>query len=1115
MRISVLTDSSSTPRQRATFPDPFDPMRRALAFRPGQRAPVLTRRQRQARDEPAALERRALEDRVREDAQWLAGIALQGRAREFAPALPDVSERVLQGWPLPLTGLAQVTDSIVRLSLQFEPVTSHARTASRVSRETGETGANGESGATGATGESGATGATGATGAIRAFREAPSVAQMISQGGLPVASPEVSPVASADGPGVAGLAVRAWARQRCSAMMQIGHWVSGTAWSIGQEIASTFLLPPCKVIFDRAGHLTSRESLAAANETGIELRLTIGRRLRARPGVAAAGQDFQPEDLQPASAEGDPGWPPARINRTARFLSAGAGSLGILNVSAGRHGEMVDAFADLWGRLDEILMSPCTSSARAETRQGNYSVGQQQGGAMSTAVCDLLYNVTPVGSIFSLGGYAVHVVRKLVAGEAPQAPSPEQLKWFTMHKPGPHGVVQVGHNSMIWTQGTLQRLEESVPGRGRVFDERPSAEGVVRMPALPVERTPRGWELVEIPDAYRTNVEISEEDFANSPDQLVRVSPHFAYVRMDDKTYEAEHDILTNRWRIVPPDNAHGVSIAIAPVSDARRWEAVSLLGADDPPSLGERLETRHQALLAGPEGDVYHDAHTEEYDPDLSEAIYGDQSVPALMLEFAEASRTPRELGQLHQYIETRRQDDLQGLVQDAITRSFGLPDEGLAYMRGLVLPGSVRIPGFDRNMDIRQIMELSAGGNLSPGELGAALGRIVERRLVDEMHHVAESTRRAPDRLFMGELRSEHISIPRIDRAASYEVLLLHFVREDLTNTQRGALIALIEARAEQVRAPLQALRLHVMGTRTHVSDAAFQQGYDDFESISLEGLDSRTELLPAIDLALAQQTPARLGAAWRYVELQEIETRQMMEEVTGTAARLESERDDFGRGFNEPADIELPWTAGGSSVELGVAFHGEGVTSAQQGALYRRFLDRSMFERIEHQVDARSVGAEAAGVQRGRVHAEQVELAALPPRPSLEDIAIRIEQPDLTPEQVGALYARALELVGNLRMEHVGAIRRRMFREPQLADYIDGYLNPSQDDASFLASARSIDETLELFRNDLYSPNARGQIARRIARLEEENGGVEMERLVMRQIYRHAATTSRIEF
>jgi hypothetical protein len=66
-----------------------------------------------------------------------------------------------------------------------------------------------------------------------------------------------------------------------------------------------------------------------------------------------------------------------------------------------------------------------------------------------------------------------------------------------------------------------------------------------------------------------------------------------------------------------------------------------------------------------------------------------------------------------------------------------------------------------------------------------------------------------------------------------------------------------------------------------------------------------------------------------------------------------------------------------------------------------------------------------------------------------------------------------------------------------------------------AAVLQVAQSIEDTLDLFRNDVYSPRARGQIARRITSLEEENESVMMERLVMTRIYSRAVTTARTEF
>ena len=101
-----------------------------------------------------------------------------------------------------------------------------------------------------------------------------------------------------------------------------------------------------------------------------------------------------------------------------------------------------------------------------------------------------------------------------------------------------------------------------------MFDDRASARGVARMPALPVERTPLGWALVEIPEAYRAQVDISDEAFANAPEQIVRLSPHTGYVRVAGQTYEVQSDPASQRWRIVPPDDAQGVPIAIEHVPE-------------------------------------------------------------------------------------------------------------------------------------------------------------------------------------------------------------------------------------------------------------------------------------------------------------------------------------------------------------------------------------------------------------------------------------------------------------------------------------------------------------------------------------------------------------------
>ncbi|CAB3783172.1 hypothetical protein [Pararobbsia alpina] len=1082
MKISVPTSSTGTSHRRATYPDPFDPMRRGTASRPGQRGPVLTRRQRQARDEPAALERMAAVRRAREEAEWVAEVALQGRIREFTPVRLDFPERASRGWPSSLNRTGQVADALVRFFVRSEPGLSSPAHGARLHRSAHED-------------------------AMEALmRHVEGHEASLAVDGIWRVSPSDEPAS------IGERVMFTWTRQRCQAIAQIGHFARGAVWSIGQKIASVFLLPPCEVILDRTGNVSSRAFLKAANETGIELRLMVARQLGRPPVVTASVRD---------PLAGLAGHTPASLPppiRTTRFVNAGAMDLGSINLGAGRPGETRGAFFNLWCQLDKILMSPCGSGVQAEIGQTNYSANQEKGLRAAAAARDLAYSFAPIGSALAAAGYAIHVLRKLVSGELPELPSHEQLTWLARHKPGPDGVVQLGRSTRIWMQGKLQCLEASTPDRGLVSDDRASETGVVRMPALPVARTPLGWELIETPDAYRSNIEISDADFANSPDQLVRISSRFGYVRIDGKTYEAQRDLATTRWRIVPPDDAHGVQIAIRPVVGERRWETVTLLGAGDPPPLNERVETRHQSLLAGPESEVYRDAHIEEYDPEQSAELYGDREVPELMLEFAESSGSPGELGQLHQYIQSRRDVDLLELVQEGIARAFAMPDAGLAYMRGLVLPASVRIPGFEQGMDVHQLMELAAGGNLSPFERGAALGRVIERRVVDEMHNVADSIRRAPDRLFMGELRSEQISIPRISRDASHEALLYHFLQGDLTDTQRGALLPLIKAQAERVVAPLEALRLRVMAARadeTQGSGLEFRRGYEDFESIDAGGVDSRTELLPAIEIAMHLPTTAQLGAAWRYVQLQEIETRDMLEDVLQTMTRMESDRDEFGRGFNAPADIELPWGGMGTSIEVGVAFHGESVTPAQQGALYRRFLDQSMLDRIERRVAVRSAGADAASVQRGRSHPEQVEIAGLPQTPSLEDIAVQMELPATTPEQVGALYARALEVMGTLRTEHVGAIRRRIFREPRLADYIDGYLNPGEETPPFLAAARSIDDTLDLFRNDMYSAHARGQIARRIARLEEENDAVVTEHLVMTQIYRHAVTTSRTVF
>jgi hypothetical protein len=300
MKIRDVSHSTSTPRQRVVYPDPFDPLRRGTALRPGQRAPVLTRRERQARDRSAMLERAG----ASEDAQWVARIAAQERIPEFVSAHASAHARRVarHAWPAPLNHTGQVADSLVRLIAPHLSGDSNGAQGFHVAREAS----------------------------------------------------------------MGELAVHDWIRQRCGAMTQIAQIASGGSGSIRQALVSAWLRPSCSVTFDAAGHVVRAAALAAASDRGTELRLTTGVRLRPLSAAAAsAAAAFAHESLH--ALAGDALMPfVERVNRTARFLAAGAGSLGILNVPAQDVQPQVDAFADLWSRLDEVLMSPCSTGARGD-----------------------------------------------------------------------------------------------------------------------------------------------------------------------------------------------------------------------------------------------------------------------------------------------------------------------------------------------------------------------------------------------------------------------------------------------------------------------------------------------------------------------------------------------------------------------------------------------------------------------------------------------------------------------------------------------------------------------------------------------------------------------------
>ncbi len=101
---SLVRSSGTISGKHTSRPDPFDPTRRGPVSHPRQRGAVLTRHERQLRDDQARFEHEQAELREQADVQRVVREALRGA---------DARPAGLQ-WPLPPNRLGQVLDSVVR-----------------------------------------------------------------------------------------------------------------------------------------------------------------------------------------------------------------------------------------------------------------------------------------------------------------------------------------------------------------------------------------------------------------------------------------------------------------------------------------------------------------------------------------------------------------------------------------------------------------------------------------------------------------------------------------------------------------------------------------------------------------------------------------------------------------------------------------------------------------------------------------------------------------------------------------------------------------------------------------------------------------------------------------
>jgi hypothetical protein len=1080
---------------------------------------VLTRRQRRERDEPVRLAQLAAEQRVREESHWVAESAAQGRIPEFASRNAAASDAALPGWPVPLNRTGAVTDSVVRLwagmlhnhtqSLSvLDPVDDiPARQATPVPRP-----------------------ASGAAGAALA---AP---VPVDPARTPVAHAATAAPPARERFSLGETVVLGWLRQGCGAMMEIARRVRGASWTALHTTIATYSRPRCTVTLDRDGKEVSREALARSGGVGREFELVHqvlppglepgAMWLAPLTAVETAGALIESGDASPAGEVAGTGETaavlPERGARTARMLGMRS-PFEYMAINTVRRNfpkedraALVEGGKQVAAKLGDFLQAPCQTMSQTVAEVSNTTVGT--GERVGTAACDIAYGFTPPGAILATGGQLLNLAtRATQPRNVTQADARRAMDMMTF-MPRPNGIVQTRGRPTLWDGRDLQKFEATEPGRGLLIDDAPARAGVERMPGVPVELGEQGWQLAEVPQAYRV---MSDDDtFASDLDKIVQTSPRHGYVRIEDALYEVHRDPTTTRWRIVPPDDAQGVAIAIEHVVDERRWQTVTLLGAGDPPPLFEQYDVRDAALRGGAEGDVYDDAHGEEYNEDLLPPGVADRPVDQLMSEFVDSTRSPRELGVLHQYVEERRDEEMSVQLLTHARQMLVASEDLGRYGQGVMNYERIEIPGYAHGMSRRQLLQLGLGGNLDARQLGALVGQLIHEGLVSGVQRAADRALQGSTRIGNGVLRSDRIPLPGVPPEASYEALMGHLLYSPrFTDTQRGALVGRLHAAGSPVIHELGTMMSHIASLRQNARDnVEYEYGLDNAAAIPIEALDAEATLLGAIRTTVGMPSATLVGAAFARVEPRIRSVQNMAAEVGLLIPQVQSTQQDFAAGFENALEVELPGPSRSTSMQMALAYNDPGLVPLQRGALYKHLLDRLLMEHIEWRLNGYMGRDDAGDMTRGYDNADPESVPGLPYPFTLSDIARRLAHEETTLEQAGMLQYFAGEVADDLRVARVGAIRHRMISGAQFADYVDGYLNPPREESDLdraIGSVAPIDNLHDLFINYASSPRRRGEIARYMARFQNEREAVEHQETVLARVFAAAQTTHRIPF
>ncbi|WP_147432458.1 hypothetical protein [Pararobbsia silviterrae] len=933
-------------------------------------------------------------------------------------------------------------------------------------------------------------------------------------------------------------AMAAWIRQRCGAADMLGRLTRGLGWTIAQHIASLIGQPRCSVWFDAsateivpgAGHASALRPDEAVVEVSLVPR-GIARRFVVRDRRDASSEPplvRAPDTAQPPAHRAASEATHGRIQGpvvNAHYLSGWHTPLvqaAVNQVRLGRpaaeRNAMTSGYATLSKRLDEFLQGPCGTLVRFVFESSDKKPDLEQWKVRS-AVCDYLYQATPIGAKASIFGYLLELTTQVKKGEALSADQMAKAFSVLSIRPNREGVVEVGRTRKIWTGDGLRPI--TVNDAQHQIEQPPvSALGAPSLPGLPVEHSPEGWRIVSIPDEYvAKGVEVADLD---THTRRLSTSSTAAYVELDGKLYEAERSRGTTRWRIVPPGGRRGLSIPIEFHTDTRRWEAILLVGPGDPAPLPERYAARVDALASGPEHDVYLDAHHEEYDPALLPADAEQTPTEALMNVFATSNAmTPRELGALHQYIEMRRWTSLVDEVNVLNLRQAESPASAAAYLRGVDRADVSRVPGYRSSMTAVELLELVRSGGLTPYEIGACSREAVVRMTIDDVRHEADRLYLRASRSMQGVLRFEHVRIPGLTADATFEDMLDLFLRGALTDTQRGALRPKLQSAAGELNSLMLEFGQKIGVLRALVlpeGEAQFVYGYENYLRITIDRLTPEMDLTALARLGVQHAAqPSRMGAIWRHIELAASDLELDMSMFTEMVEEIDHGYTLFAAGYEASNRIELPPTNDGTLLELGAQFLSGELTLRERGAVYARFQNREIMERINRYVADYHAPELAERIRFGYTEPDAVPGLEHGEASTLDVIASRFARGDLSPEQVGRLAWEADQIDADMTLARVDAFRHRIVTGAEIHDYVDAYLNPGPDDGA-LAMKPPVGEwtqeaLLDLFGRDGMDVRTRGRIAWRITQMEREQ--VEFEGIVLERIYANAATSARLRF